>query len=47
MSTTKGDFAKNKANSLVLPQISDAFGRFRMNRYMHYLVGSTESPCGV
>ena len=35
MSAKKEDFAKDKANNLLLPQISDAFRRFRMNRNLH------------
>ena len=35
MSAKKEDFAKNLAESLVLQQISDAFGLSRMNRNLH------------
>ena len=37
MSAKKEDFAENRAENLVLQQISDAFGLLRMNRNLHYL----------
>ena len=36
MSAKEEDFARNKAEHLVLQQISDAFGHSRMNRNLHY-----------
>ena len=42
MSAKKEGFAKNTAEGLLLPQISDAFGLQRMNHNLHYRNGLPE-----